>query len=205
MRHISHIFARRFQTVFLAVSAMACPVSAFANDVEQVVIEFEKNCIANSEHVEGGWYQVSKEYDPSLDTYYANIANLLGDQIDSQSHFAKFINDRPVFLSRYRYTGQFGTTSNVCMISDFSRDSWKFPQGLETYLENKTIKTDHSVTIVENEKSVGHWRAHESMKPVSMITASAFGKDGPDHTASQFYGLQLTATRLEITEEITIN
>jgi len=170
------------------------------------VNEFAENCFSENLAISGDWYQISKEFDPSLQTYYETIASLLGDQIKSHSHFAKFVDGNPIFLTRYYYEGQFGMASQVCMVSDFAQDSWEFPASLETFLDGKILKTDHSVNVVDQEKSVGHWRAAEDYRPVSMITASSIAKDSQNHIDSQFYGIQLTTTQLVIiSEDNTLN
>ncbi len=193
------------RNISLIAAILAVPVNAQASEPDAVVNAFEAGCFSSQEQIADNWYPVASDFDPGLKTYYDNIANLLGDKIVSHSHHAIFAEDRPIFLTRYQYIGHFGLSSQVCMVSDFSRDNWRFPEGLEAFLADKTIKTEHNVIVVESEKSVGHWRADESLRPISMITASAFVKDGPDHEASQFYGVQLTATRLNTAENNTLN
>lgn len=190
---------------FLASCLAFLPSIAHAVDADELVKTFEQGCFNSVETVQEDWYAIAADFDPSLKSYYGTISDLLGDQITRAQHYAIFIDKRPVFLTRYHYEGQFGLSSDVCMVSDFSRDSWQFPQGLEAFLDGKTIATDHNVNISENEKSVGHWRAAKSLRPVTMIMASAYPKGGEHHEASKFYGVQLTATRLQTSETTTIN
>jgi len=191
------IFSKTISASAIATIVLSVSATAQANDA--IVSEFEQNCFSETLML-GSWTPVSSDFDASLDTYYKNIENLLGDQITSSSHFAKFINDRAVFLTRYSYAGHYGLSSDVCMISDFSRDSWELPKGIEALLKGKVEETEFAVTKIEGEKTVGHWRATESFTPATSITASAFPKNGAHHIDSQFYGLQLTATKLEVTE-----
>lgn len=189
----------------LALAVTALPVQAQASDVDALVTTFEQGCFTSQESTQDNWYPIATDFDPSLKSYYGTIDSLLGEQIVSEAHFAIFDKGSLMFLTRYQYVGQFGLSSQVCMVSDFARDSWEFPAGLEAFLADKIEDTDHSVNVIENEKSVGHWRAADSQKPITKITASAFPKDGEHHEASQFYGVQLTATRLNSAEINTIN
>ena len=120
-------------------------------------------------------------------------------------HYGRFVGEDFVFLSRYQYGGQFGDVSEYCVVSNFTRNDWTFPDGLTEILDGKIVDIPFSVTTVNDEKTVGHWRVNDKLLPLSKITVSAFVKNGPDHIASQFYGLQLTATRQISTSNYKFN
>lgn len=182
---------------------------AFAEDiVDPILVEFETGCLiavqGDDVSVEAdefrGWWSVNSDVNGSLDRYFGTISGLLGDKITRSAHFTKRLNNKQIYLTRYSYSGSFGMKSEVCMVSDFSRDDWTLPSGFDVFAEDKTIETAFSTVQIEGRKTVGQWRTTERAEPVSKITASAFAKDSADHEASGFYGLQLTSVKTDIQE-----
>jgi len=192
------------RAVLISIAGLSFFHSAQAGIVE----EFEASCINDAVATAATpdldkkriWIQVNSDIDDSLHSYYGTVSGMLGEAITHSAHFTKWADKRQIYLTRYTYEGSFGITSHVCMVSDFARDSWEFPAGFETLIDGKVVDTAFSTVAVEGRKSVGQWRTVEDIRPISKITASAFLKDGPDHIASNFYGLQLTAVKTEIEE-----
>lgn len=187
------------------------PVSAFADDM--LVSLFESSCITalksddtgKQSDVKRGWIPVSANVDPSLQSYFSNIENMLDDQMRDINHFGRFIGPDFVFLTRYEYEGYFGASSEYCVVSHFSRDDWTLPLEFQKLLDGKIIDIPHSVITIDGQKSVGHWRSQDLLLPISRVTASAFPKNGSDHEASGFYGLQMTAIRPDKESIFTFN
>lgn len=202
-----HLNIFRLSVVSLAIFISGQAISD--TDVpEEIVSEFTASCIADKTATAATpdldkariWIQVNSDIDESLNTYYGTISGLLGDTITHASHFTKWVDNRQIFLTRYSYGGNFGITSHICMISDFARDDWEFPSGFAQLIDGKVVESEFSTVTVEDRKTVGEWRTVEDLQPISKITASAFLKDGLDHQASGFYGVQLTAIITEIEE-----
>jgi len=175
---------------------------------DPILSEFERSCLnpekagltSASDDASRGWTRVGEDAHAGLQAYTDLVFTLLADKMGHSAHFKKTVNGRDFFLIRYSYDGLYGTTAYNCLISDFERDSWQYPNGLKNWLPGKVKLNALSSSEQVGQKAVGNWFAEDGLKPVSKIQLNALTKDGLDAKTGGFYGTIMQSIRMEDTK-----
>jgi len=179
-----------------------------ASGTDPIIAEFERSCLtpekagvtSTSDDMARGWTSVGKDAHSGLQAYTDLVFTMLEDKIGHRSHFKKTVNGRDYYLIRYSYDGLYGLTAYNCLVSDFERDSWQFPNGLSGWLSGKVKINPLSSSELKGRKAVGNWVTEDALKPVSKIQLNVLPKDGLDAKSGGFYGTMLQSIRMEDTK-----
>ncbi len=175
---------------------------------DPIISEFERACLSPekagntsaSDDASRGWTPVGKDAHDGLQAYTDLVFSLLEDTMGHSAHFKKTVNGRDFYLIRYSYDGLYGMTAYNCLVSDFERDSWQYPNGLIDWLPGKVKINALSSSESDGRKAVGNWFTEDALKPVSKIQLNALPKDGLDAKTGGFYGTIMQSIRIEDTQ-----
>jgi len=181
------------------------PKVALASD-GNIVSEFNVACLdgaytvdfSATGDVDTGWKKIeNRSVYNDLDAYLSEIEKMFGaNKLSEIVSFHKTVNGEDIFLSKYKSKGQFDTTTMMCMIMDFKRAEWTFPDSLMSVLEGKIIETKFSESIKNQEYSVGIWRTPKSTHPVTKISVNAYSHGTMQQMKIVAPGLQMVSSTI---------
>lgn len=193
----------KFISLLLIVVLLMSPNIAVAEN-DSSVNEFNAECLNGSSSVDfesnlkvgEEWTQIQdRSLYSDLNAFLQEIEKLSRDGMLSEViSYRKKVDGEFIFLSKYKFKGQFGTTSVLCMITDFSAADWTFPNDLMSVLDEKITKTQFSENIKDQEYSIGLWRTTKIAKPITRISVNAYSQKTKDQIEMVVPGLQMAAT-----------